>query len=73
MLPCPVLSFAIVDAGLQNLKPGSSFGVVDELCNGNNIFKNIWLIIKFFHFIVVKPALRRLAITFFFIKTFIDL
>ncbi|XP_014275247.1 enhancer of mRNA-decapping protein 4 [Halyomorpha halys] len=34
MLPCPVLSFAIVDAGLQNLKPGSSFG--DELCNGED-------------------------------------
>ncbi|CAH1389032.1 unnamed protein product [Nezara viridula] len=36
MLPCPVLSFAIVDAGLQNLKQGSSFGVVDELCNGED-------------------------------------
>lgn len=34
MLPCPVLSFAIVDAGLQNLKAGSSFG--DELCNGED-------------------------------------
>uniref|UniRef100_A0A0A9WX41 Enhancer of mRNA-decapping protein 4 n=1 Tax=Lygus hesperus TaxID=30085 RepID=A0A0A9WX41_LYGHE len=34
-LPCPILSFGIVDAGLKNFTKNSGFGL-DELCNGDS-------------------------------------